>query len=195
MGEANAARCLLLLALYRPGTEKNVLDQKVSITVLSSLTYAVGGEPVLNPEKAIHLGPAMVISQETPNLRYRILDIDRPVENGVQEKRLLKQISDELDRAYGQLLTVYRRNKRYVKKYANSSVPEMGHAHLAKKDGVYILIGGLGFIGLNIAQTLAEQTKGTLILTSRSGLPDRSKWQEWLSTHDDQDPTKKKSKR
>lgn len=194
MGEANAARCLLLLALYRPGTEKYVLDQKVSITVLSSLTYAVGGEPVLYPEKAIHLGPAMVISQETPNLRYRILDIDRPVENGVQEKRLLKQISDELDRAYGQLLTVYRRNKRYVKKYANSSVPETGQAHLAKKDGVYILIGGLGFIGLNIAQTLAEQTKGTLILTSRSGLPDRSKWQEWLSTHDEQDPTKKKSK-
>ena len=72
------------------------------------------------------------------------------------------------------------------------SVPETGHAHLAKKDGVYILIGGLGFIGLNIAQTLAEQTKGTLILTSRSGLPDRSKWQEWLSTHDEQDPTKKK---
>ncbi|MFW5428137.1 non-ribosomal peptide synthetase/type I polyketide synthase [Bacillus pumilus] len=172
--------------------KKYVLDQKVSITVLSSLTYAVGGEPVLYPEKAIHLGPAMVISQETPNLRYRILDIDRPVENGVQEKRLLKQISDELDRAYGQLLTVYRRNKRYVKKYAKGSVPETGHAHLAKKDGVYILIGGLGFIGLNIAQTLAEQTKGTLILTSRSGLPDRSKWQEWLSTHDEQDPTKKK---
>ena len=57
----------------------------------------------------------MVISQETPNLRYRILDVDRPVANGVQEKRLLKQISDELDRTSGQLLTVYRRNKRYVK--------------------------------------------------------------------------------
>ena len=92
------------------------------MTVLSSLTYAVGGEPVLYPEKAINLGPALVISQETPTLRYRILDVDRPVENGVQEKRLLKQISDELDREYGQLLTVYRRNKRYVKKYAKGSV-------------------------------------------------------------------------
>ncbi|MFB8733499.1 KR domain-containing protein [Bacillus sp. SL00103] len=61
------------------------------------------------------------------------------------------------------------------------------------KDGVYILIGGLGFIGLNIAQTLAEQTQGTLVLTSRSGLPEeRSKWQECIVTHDDQDPTKKK---
>ncbi|WP_434781186.1 KR prefix domain-containing protein [Bacillus subtilis] len=55
--------------LYIGQALKKYVDQKVSITVLSSLTYAVGGEPVLYPEKAVHLGPAMVISQETPNLR------------------------------------------------------------------------------------------------------------------------------
>ncbi|OLP64678.1 Polyketide synthase PksJ [Bacillus pumilus] len=175
--------------------KKYVFDQKVSLTVLSSLTYAIGGESELYPEKAIHLGPAMVISQETPNLRYRILDVDRPEENGVQENRLLKLISDEVDQSHKQLLTVYRRNKRYVRKFAKSTVPETEHAGLVKKDGVYILIGGLGFIGLNIAQTLAEQTQGKLILTSRAGLPDRSEWQKWLDTHDEHDPTKKKMQR
>ncbi|MGG1220851.1 amino acid adenylation domain-containing protein [Priestia endophytica] len=172
--------------------KKYFFDQKVSITVLSSLTYSIGGEPVLYPEKAVHLGPAMVISQETLNLRYRILDVDRPQENGVQEDRLIHQISEELDSEHRQLLTVYRRNKRYVKKYTKGSVPETSHAGIAKKEGVYILIGGLGFIGLNLAQTLAEQTQGKLVLTSRSGLPDRSEWQKWMASHDKNDPTRQK---
>ncbi|MFB8733498.1 hypothetical protein ACEQPO_04855 [Bacillus sp. SL00103] len=36
--------------LYIGQALKKYVDQKVSITVLSSLTYAVGGEPVLYPE-------------------------------------------------------------------------------------------------------------------------------------------------
>ncbi|AUZ37550.1 hybrid non-ribosomal peptide synthetase/type I polyketide synthase [Bacillus sp. MBGLi79] len=176
-------------ALKKKGT-----NQEISIFVLSSLTYQLGGEETLYPEKAVHLGPSMVISQETPFLRYRVIDIDRQKEDSWKEDKLLGLIRSELMTESGNLLTVYRNNKRYTRNFIHKAVPaESSQGHL-RPGGVYILIGGLGFIGLHAAKTIAEKTKGKLILTSRSGLPPRSEWESLISTHAEDDPTVKKIK-
>lgn len=50
-----------------------------------------------------------------------------------------------------------------------------------KPGGVYLVTGGLGGIGLTLAEYLASTCKAKLILLSRSGLPDRQDWQDILS--------------
>ncbi|GAB4152097.1 MAG: hypothetical protein Fur0021_16560 [Candidatus Promineifilaceae bacterium] len=47
-----------------------------------------------------------------------------------------------------------------------------------RADGSYLITGGLGGLGLQTGQWLAEQKAGRLILLSRTGLPPREQWRE-----------------
>ncbi|KAA6473946.1 non-ribosomal peptide synthetase/type I polyketide synthase [Bacillus swezeyi] len=177
--------------------KKTGIDQEIHITVLSSLTYYIGGEETVYPEKAVHLGPSMVISQESPLLSYRVIDIDQQQPKTWQEDKLTELVKEELQRETGSILTVYRNNKRYIRNYIQKAVPSKvaeKHHGIMRPNGVYLLLGGLGFIGLNLAKTLAEKTRGKLILTSRSGLPPKREWQSWIETHSEDDPIAKKIK-
>ncbi|MCU0288095.1 MAG: SDR family NAD(P)-dependent oxidoreductase, partial [Acidobacteria bacterium] len=58
--------------------------------------------------------------------------------------------------------------------------------------GVYLITGGLGGIGLVLAGFLAEHYHARLILTGRSGLPEREEWDNWLISHPVDDPTSRK---
>ena len=48
----------------------------------------------------------------------------------------------------------------------------------ARPDGAYLILGGLGDLGLSVAAWLAERGAKRLLLLNRTGLPDRSEWPE-----------------
>ncbi len=50
--------------------------------------------------------------------------------------------------------------------------------------GVYLITGGLGEIGLVLAEYLAQTVQARLILIGRSAVPERDNWGKWLETHD-----------
>ncbi len=52
-----------------------------------------------------------------------------------------------------------------------------------RKNGVYLITGGLGGIGLELAKFLA-QSSAKLVLTGRSSFPIRDTWDQWLTAHD-----------
>ncbi|WP_036486317.1 type I polyketide synthase [Myxosarcina sp. GI1] len=54
-----------------------------------------------------------------------------------------------------------------------------------REGGVYLITGGLGGIGLVIAEYLARTVKAKLVLCGRSQFPPRSQWKEWLHSHDE----------
>jgi polyketide synthase PksJ len=58
--------------------------------------------------------------------------------------------------------------------------------------GVYLITGGLGGIGLSLAEYLAQTVHAKLILVGRSSFPDRDKWEQWLVSHDEGDPVSHK---
>jgi NAD(P)-dependent dehydrogenase (short-subunit alcohol dehydrogenase family) len=58
---------------------------------------------------------------------------------------------------------------------------------ILREGGVYLITGGLGGIGLVLAEYLAQSVRARLVLLSRSRLLDRGRWQEWLSAHKDDD--------
>jgi acyl transferase domain-containing protein/acyl carrier protein len=66
--------------------------------------------------------------------------------------------------------------------YPNSI--ETGQTPQLRQGGVYLITGGLGGIGLVIADYLARTVKAKLILSGRSEFPSRSQWEQWLATHE-----------
>ncbi|HKC11395.1 MAG TPA: SDR family NAD(P)-dependent oxidoreductase [Vicinamibacteria bacterium] len=54
------------------------------------------------------------------------------------------------------------------------AAPEPGRL----SEGTYLVTGGLGGIGLQVARWLVERGARHLVLTSRAGLPERSRWDE-----------------
>ena len=53
--------------------------------------------------------------------------------------------------------------------------------------GVYLITGGLGGVGLTLADYLARSVNARLVLIGRHGLPDRKEWASYLASHDDDD--------
>jgi 6-methylsalicylic acid synthase len=67
-------------------------------------------------------------------------------------------------------------DKAYVTRL-RSSERESAHAPLAcRPDGTYLITGGLGVLGLQVAHFLADKGARRLVLTGRCGLPARSTW-------------------
>ncbi|HXB22877.1 MAG TPA: SDR family NAD(P)-dependent oxidoreductase, partial [Candidatus Solibacter sp.] len=56
-----------------------------------------------------------------------------------------------------------------------------------REKGVYLITGGLGGIGLTVAEELARQCQAKLILTGRSEFPQRADWDEWIIAHGEQE--------
>ncbi|HEY0406021.1 MAG TPA: SDR family NAD(P)-dependent oxidoreductase, partial [Pyrinomonadaceae bacterium] len=61
-----------------------------------------------------------------------------------------------------------------------------------REGGVYLITGGMGGIGLVLAEYLAQTLRARLALVGRSALPAKEDWQEWLAAHDEHDETSRK---
>jgi acyl transferase domain-containing protein len=68
---------------------------------------------------------------------------------------------------------------RWVRRYEPIPAPRTEKPQI-RAQGVYLLTGGLGGIGLAIAKNLAEHDKAKLVLVNRTPLPPREEWDEWL---------------
>jgi len=58
--------------------------------------------------------------------------------------------------------------------------------------GVYLIAGGLGDIGLALAEYLAQTVQAKLVLIGSSSFPERNQWSQWLETHDQKDSISQK---
>jgi NAD(P)-dependent dehydrogenase (short-subunit alcohol dehydrogenase family)/acyl carrier protein len=56
-----------------------------------------------------------------------------------------------------------------------------------RERGVYLITGGLGGIGLELAEYLARTVQAKLVLVGRSGLPPRGEWSAWLEASQETD--------
>src|SRR5207302_1025409 len=84
----------------------------------------------------------------------------------------------------GAPVAAYRGGVRWVQDFARVRPREMPLPPLRLRDeGVYLLTGGLGGIGLALAEHLARTVRARLVLTGRSPLPPREEWDGWLAGH------------
>jgi amino acid adenylation domain-containing protein len=161
------------------------IDETVQILVISNHMQDVMGEDLRCPEKALLLGPVRVIPHEYANIRCRSVDIVLPPPGSRQEQRLVRQLVMEMKPGVdtGEEVIAYRSNQRWVQTFEPvplKKIQEEAETAYLREKGVYLLTGGLGGIGLVLAEHLARQVKAKLILTGRSGLdplsPDKNRF-------------------
>ncbi|HEX3250951.1 MAG TPA: SDR family NAD(P)-dependent oxidoreductase, partial [Pyrinomonadaceae bacterium] len=153
------------LALHAPNDE-------IRINVVSTDLHAITGDEKLRPERATVLGPCKVISQEMPRLSCRSIDVRLHAGESVSDE-LVDQLLAEFTSDAADPLVAYRGDHRWVQAF--ESVKLESAAVPFKSKGVYLITGGLGGIGLTVAEYLARSVQARLVLTGRSESAEREK--------------------
>jgi acyl transferase domain-containing protein/acyl carrier protein len=173
--------------------EKLGINEPMSIRIVSNNMQRVTDERVLYPEKATLLGLCMVIPQEYPFISCSSIDIELPLAYSWQEKKLFSQLIEEFMAGLTEPVVAYRGQRRWVQEFGGIHLNNTEELpSLLREGGVYLIIGGLGRIGLTLAGYLAQSVHAKLVLTGRSPFPAKDKWARWLTDHGEDDKISKK---
>ncbi|MEN3615161.1 SDR family NAD(P)-dependent oxidoreductase [Plantactinospora sp. ZYX-F-223] len=145
--------------------------------VLSNGLFSVTDQERLQPEKATLLGPSRVIPREYPGLSCTNVDV---VLDDLADGRLVDNLLTEVTGEPSAIPVAYRGRRRWRQEFARRSLaPAADGATALREGGVYLITGGLGGLGLAIAERLARM-RCRIILTSRTALPPAAEWHGWL---------------
>lgn len=156
--------------------------EPVRVIVATAGAHSVLGEAVARSVAALAIGPVLALPLEMPGLRLRQLDLEaagaesaESAAQGLLDEALARDEEDMVARRQGQ---------RWLRRHERTALPAVDADALPLRDGAVVLItGGLGGMGLAIAQRLAERRRARLLLTARTALPPRAGWDAWLATH------------
>ena len=151
---------------------------QVQVAIVTDQLQAVAGDEQLGAFEATVFGACKVIPQEYPNLRCRAIDV--VASQSEVPDALVRELIAEPFAA----VVAYRGGHRSVQRYTGLRLePSDERAGLLHDGAVYLVTGGLGNIGLLLAEAIARQVKSKLILTGRSTFPDPAAWDAHLASH------------
>lgn len=142
---------------------------KTDFCIVTDHAYAIASEDRVKPWNRALLAITKTLVQEYTNCSFRCLDVDEGV-SGTEILRVYK--AEEAP-----LILSSRHGKLYEEVLSQQNVGDLTESYTApQKDGVYLITGGTGGLGLEIGKYLAETGAGSLCLISRQGMPTRDKW-------------------
>jgi acyl transferase domain-containing protein/thioesterase domain-containing protein len=140
-------------------------------------------ERVHHPEDALAMGPVITLPTEVPGLRMRTVDLQIGMGRDTAESAA-RELVAEAATPDGENVVARRGGRRWVRRLERITVPKASAADLpVRKQGAYLVTGGLGGIGLTLAGWLARECSARLLLTARTPLPPREDWDAWVSSH------------
>jgi acyl transferase domain-containing protein len=156
--------------------------KSIEITVVTDNMQEVNGEDGLYPGKATVLGPARAIPYEYPNIKCRSIDLSLSKKWSPRDEEPVRQLFNELTGECFDPVVAYRNFHRWEQTFEPIRLEKNREKsfHL-RQQGVYLLIGGLGGIGLLLAEHLAKTVRAKLVLTGRSPFPPKKEWQRLLN--------------
>lgn len=143
------------------------------ISIVSNDMQDVSGTETLCPIKATVIGPCKIIPQEYPNLSTRAIDIALPTPGDVSS--ILPLLMRELVAGHDSIVAL-RSAYRWLPTFESIAMPPAHTAPRLRKGGVYLITGGLGGIGLILAEYLVGTLHANVSLVGRSALPPRDQW-------------------
>ncbi len=163
-----------LLNLVQAVAGKN--DREVRLDILTAGACDVTGADLVRPEHATVAGIVKVAPLELPWLSVRHIDIDPGQDLGAGSRaagQLFAELADQTaGAADGTGQIALRAGRRWRLSYEQlPSITEVPGGPGLREGGVYVITGGLGGIGITLAEDLATRLRARLVLVSRSGLP------------------------
>jgi len=168
----------------------------VHLAVVSDRMHDITGKEITYPRSALLLGAMKVIPQEYPNIKCRSIDLDlsanKPPVKPVAQ--LLTEINCHPFENQGMSIIALRGPYRWEQTFTPVRLepPQNGIPRLKEK-GIYLVTGGLGGIGLELAGHLARSiTNARIIFTGRSEFPQKKDWNRCLDDYGEEHPLSQK---
>jgi acyl transferase domain-containing protein/acyl carrier protein len=168
---------------------KRYFSIPIKMTAITDHLHPVTGREALCPAKATILGAIKVIPQEYANIDCFGIDIELAEGDNGHEEQLVRRLIQEFLGERTGAIAALRGPHRWVPTYEPIRLEKNGdspgpQAAILKEKGVYLVTGGLGGIGFELAKHLARQVRARLILTGRTHLPAREEWNSWQKHHE-----------
>jgi NAD(P)-dependent dehydrogenase (short-subunit alcohol dehydrogenase family)/acyl carrier protein len=156
----------------------------VEVCIVTAGMQNVAGNGDIEPAKAAVLGLVKVAAKEFDRIGCRSVDVDLTAPAEVTAAQLFAEVLGP-----GSEQVAYRGWRRWTWSYTAvwpGTAP--GTPPVLKNRGVYLITGGLGGLGLVLAEQLARLVQARLVLLGRTGLPDRDDWEALLTNATRDDP-------
>ncbi|MBN3960153.1 non-ribosomal peptide synthetase [Nostoc sp. NMS8] len=169
-----------LLFLVQALAKVQGFNHSVQLSFISSHIQSISSPDPIAYEKSAVLGLLKTIPQELPWLNCCHIDLPfTEVEtNGAYILQEMQASSKEREVAY-------RNGQRLVPRLEKVDWTNKPKSLVSfKQGGTYLITGGLGGIGIEIARYLLKHYQARLLLVGKTPLPDKSTWNEYLEQTD-----------
>jgi acyl-CoA synthetase (AMP-forming)/AMP-acid ligase II/thioesterase domain-containing protein/NADP-dependent 3-hydroxy acid dehydrogenase YdfG/acyl carrier protein len=148
--------------------EKAAIEGELDLFVISSHSQVVFDNEPLMPAKASMLGLIKSVSKEIRGLNCSHIDIPSHFGRETAENILRESFTKLCDQE------ICYRNKQRFTPYLQKIdfTQELRDGVPLERDGLYIISGGLGGIGIELARYLLEQYRAKVLLLGRTPLPE-----------------------
>jgi len=197
--QVNLDRCFYSFVNLAKQIGEFGIKKVIRLLAVSSDLHSVTGEESICPVKSTLLGAVRVIGQEYANIECQNIDFGYSHLLKNNPERLIEPILAELFQEEYEQLVAIRGPYRWLREFKKANFKtdkndnKLIRSYL-KNSGHYLITGGLGSLALALAQDIAKNVNAQFTLISRTGLPHRDDWSQWLSSHSDEDPVSQKIK-
>ncbi len=162
----------LIQALAKTAVSKNsAASPRLWLVTAGAQAVTTDAAPILTQSLAWGIGKT--IGMEQSALWGGLIDLD-PADKTEPANILL----NEIRQTHGEQQVAFRHGQRFVARVAQASMPLPTQPLSFRPDGTYLITGGLGALGLHIAEWMVQQGARRLVLLGRSPLPPRREWQQ-----------------
>jgi phthiocerol/phenolphthiocerol synthesis type-I polyketide synthase E len=161
-------------ALYAPMRLACAFSSQQTVRPLPLLFVARGtvriedGDP-LDPNRALVIGAARVIPQEYPGLRTTHMDVD-------DSPTAAEMIVAELAAGVPDPTVGLRSGRRHIENYIPITTQSTKTFEGLPSQPVVLITGGLGHMGLHLAEAVFNRMQAKLVLVGRSNLGEPAQW-------------------
>jgi acyl transferase domain-containing protein/acyl carrier protein len=158
-------------------------DKSFDLGIVTQHAEEVVGDDLYYPEYSTLSSFCKTMIQEYTNVHYQLVDITEQHIAQAQDHSLAASLLTEFAGQHKDEAVAYRGVYRWGNDYKKIHVEPPPEPHQAgqEKGGLYVLFGGVGNVGLAIAESLLKEgIARKVILTGKSFIPEQSRWHYWL---------------
>ncbi len=135
------------------------------LTVITTGAAQVRKEALPYPEKSAVSGPVRVMPRELPGLTAALLDVALPEARHAIPAETVNLVLEEMLASPANTVAALRGSRRFETRLAPAPLPE---AVDIPKGSVWVITGGLGGIGVTVAERLMREASAKVALIGRS---------------------------
>lgn len=171
--QANLDGIYQLFRLLRKMAQVKDWTVDPELKIITNNSFEITGPP-LNPAGASLHGLAWSAAKELYRIKFTCIDIDLSSPQQITNIDVAKEIASLGSPGDGKSLLL-RDNKTYIRAVKPVQLPPQSSTFAFRENGVYLILGGMGGIGFELAKHLAAQVKARLVLCGRSPLDNNKK--------------------